>query len=287
MSTGQSTQRVNYKDVRLFLWLIPVINVINYYLTYTPKPFSWRTVITYSIDTAQGYIAWLLIRAVILYLDKKLPYQPHFLRRLIIQIILSIIACLAPIILLTELINWLATDKPVPSSFYRIDIFIFMIWVLVIDAIYIGIYFYRQWQQAEKEKQQHLQLLQEQTRLRQEESRIRQTGFAVKLGKKDINLPFEDIHAIYVEGDYTITFDKEGKKYFLDTSLDKLEKTIPAEWFFRINRQYILHRQCIAGFERIENGKLNVLLKPIDTLPSAIVISRLRASAFKEWFQPE
>lgn len=285
--TGQSsTQRINYKDVRLFLWLIPVINVINYYLTYTAKPFSWRTVITFSIDTVQGYIAWLLIRAVILYLDKKLPYQPQLFKRLTIQLVLTIIACLTPIIVLTEFVNWLATDKPVPASFYRIDIFIFMIWVLVVDAIYIGIYFYRQWQKAEQEKQQHLQLLEEQTRLRQEESRIRQNGFTVKLGKKDIHLSFDEIWAIVVEGDYTITFDNQGKKYFLDSSLDKLEKAMPPEWFFRINRQYILHRQCIAGFERIENGKLNVLLKAIEPLPPVIVISRLRAAAFKEWFQP-
>jgi hypothetical protein len=54
----------------------PLINVINYYLIYTAKPFGWRTVITYSIDMVQGYIAWLLIRAVILYLDKKLSALP-------------------------------------------------------------------------------------------------------------------------------------------------------------------------------------------------------------------
>ncbi len=234
-----------------------------------------------------GYIAWLLIRAVILYLDKKLPYQPHFAKRLLVQLILTIVACLTPIILLTELVNWLATDKPVPSSFYRTDIFIFVIWVFVTNGIYIGIYFYRQWQLAEKGKQQNLLLLQEQKKMRQEESRIQQEGFTVKLGKKDMNLAFDEIRAIYVDGDYTVTCDMDGKKYFMELSLDKLEKTVPSKWFFRINRQYILHRQSIAGFERIENGKLNVLVKPVDTLPSLIVISRLRAPAFKEWFQSE
>lgn len=286
MTSGPS-QIVKYNDVTLFLWLIPVINAINYYLTYTSKPFSWRTVFTYSIDTLQGYIAWLLIRAVILYLDKKVPYEHHFGKRLLIQLVLTIVACLTPIIVLTELLNWIASDKPVPANFYHTDIFIFMIWVLVGNGIYIGIYFYRQWQLAEQEKQQNLLLLQEQTKMRQEENRIRQEGFVVKLGKKDISLAFDAIRAIYVDGGYTITCDLEGKKYFLDQSLDKVEKTVPAEFFFRINRQYILHRQAIAGFERIENGKLNVLLKPVEILPLTIVISRLRASAFKEWFQPE
>lgn len=285
--TAVSSQRIKYNDVRLFFWLIPLINLINYYLTYTSKPFTWRTVATYSIDTAMGYIAWLLIRAVILYLDKKLPYQPQFAKRLLVQLILTIVACLTPIILLTELVNWLAKDTPVPSSFYRTDIFIFVIWVFVINGIYIGIYFYRQWQLAEKGKQQNLLLLQEQKKMRQEENRIQQEGFSVKLGKKDMNLAFDAIRAIYVDGDYTVTCDMDGKKYFMEHSLDKLEKTVPSKWFFRINRQYILHRQSIAGFERIENGKLNVLVKPADTLPSLIVISRLRAPAFKEWFQPE
>jgi hypothetical protein len=65
-----------------------------------------------------------------------------------------------------------------------------------------------------------------------------------------------------------------------------VENTLPAKYFFRINRQYILHRQSIAGFERIENGKLHLMVKPMDTQPSIIVISLLRAPAFKEWFQP-
>ncbi|MBC7889079.1 MAG: LytTR family transcriptional regulator [Ferruginibacter sp.] len=288
MTTAQSSaQPVKYNDVILFLWLIPLINVINYYLTYTTKSVSWRTFFTYTIDTGMGYIAWLLIRSVILYLDKELHYQPHFAKRLFVQLILTVIACLTPIIVLTELVNWLATDKPVPANFYHTDIFIFIIWVFVINGIYTGIYFYRQWQLVEKEKQQSLLLLEEQTKMRQEENRIRQEGFSVKLGKKDIVLAFNEIQAIYVDGDYTVTCDLNGKKYFMDMSLDKLERSVPTEWFFRINRQYILHRQSIAGFERIENGKLNVLIKPVEILPSSIVISRLRAPAFKEWFQPD
>ena len=49
-----------------------------------------------------------------------------------------------------------------------------------------------------------------------------------------------------------------GKKYLLDLSLDKVEKIIPGELFFRLNRQLILHRSRIRGYEKGENGKINV-----------------------------
>ena len=59
------TAAVNYRDVPLFLVLIPCINALNYYLTYSHIAFNWHTVLTFTIDTLQGYAAWLAIRAII------------------------------------------------------------------------------------------------------------------------------------------------------------------------------------------------------------------------------
>ena len=67
-------------DVWIFLILIPIISAINYYLTYTNIRFNAFLVMTFCLDTAQGYAAWWVVRIIIRYLDKVLPYE-HSLSR--------------------------------------------------------------------------------------------------------------------------------------------------------------------------------------------------------------
>lgn len=259
-------------DINLFLILIPFINLINYYLTYTNvRPF-WRLCATFTIDTVLGYVTWLIVRSIIFWLDKKVSYAANPLKRIAIQLILTLLAGIGCIIIVTEFVNWLATAKPVPSSFYTTDIFIISIWFFVVNGIYIGVYYYNQWLQAEE--------------IIKEERKIKTGGFKVSTPKKNLLLSFEEIGGFYVDGDYSVVATTERKKYFVYFSLDKVEKTLPSSSFFRLNRQFIVHRQVVTGYEKGENGKLNVLLKNTDHLPHAIPVSRTKAADFKSWFIP-
>ena len=53
-----------YRDVLLGLVLIPVINTINYHLTYSHIRWDWYTAATYAIDTVSGLLSWWIIRAI-------------------------------------------------------------------------------------------------------------------------------------------------------------------------------------------------------------------------------
>lgn len=267
-----TNRRMLPPDVPLFLILIPLANAYNYYLTYTNIRLGWFLVFTYLIDTLTGYAAWWAMRGLIAKLDQKLPYTARPLRRILIQVLLTIGAGLFMIIGLTELLNALAKDTPVPASFYQFDIFIFVIWFIVINAFYIGFHYYSEWQRTEQ--------------LRAEEKIIRQQGIQVRTGRQDISVAFPEIQGFYVDGDYTILVTVQSKKYVLDQSLDKVEQSVPAELFFRPNRQCILNRQAIEGFKRIENGKLSLLLHNTEHFPETLQVSRTKAPAFKAWFQP-
>ncbi len=268
---GEKDKTFNYyKDKPLFILLIPIINALNYYLTYSSIHFNAHTLLTFTIDTIQGYMAWWMIRVIILQLDKKIPYSPKPLRRIGIQLVLTIVGALAVIIITTELINWIAKDSPVPSSFYTFDIFIFVIWFFVVNGIYIGLHYYFLWNESEKQ--------------RGEEKKIRQEGFTVRKGRQSLNILFPEIAGIYVEGDYAVLITRNKNKYLLDQSLDKAEKLLPSELFFRLNRKYILNRDMITGFERLENSKLNIILSPTGFLPDSIQMSRIKAPAFKNWY---
>ncbi len=266
-------EQIKYNDKRLFLWLIPLINVINYYLTYDTYNHLGILLLTFTIDTIQGYIAWMFVRAIIFWLDRKIPFETSAIKRIAVQIALTLIAGITTLIILTELINWLVSPFPVPASFYTKDLPIISIWFFAVNGIYIGRYYYQKWQETEK--------------LLQEDRKIIIEGFKVSTTKKELVFPFDQINGFYIDGDYSmmVTFDK--KKHFLDFSLDKVEKSLPISSFFRLNRQYIIHRNLIMGFEKGENGKLNVLLKDAELLPSVIQVSRLKASEFKTWYSPE
>jgi DNA-binding LytR/AlgR family response regulator len=262
-----------HPDVVLFLVLIPFISAINYYLTYTNIRLSWFLALTFSLDTVEGYLAWWGVRSYIFFLDKKLPYERNFARRITIQLAGSMILGLTVIAVLTELVSWMARGRPAPLNFYTIDLVIISIWFFVITGIYTGLHYYNLWKWSEEQ--------------RREERRLKSDGLLVKQGKSEIRLTFPELAGLCVEGEYAVACHISGKKYYVDQSLDKIEKVLPTTFFFRLNRQFILHRQAVSGFKRAENGKIMVLPKNVDSFPPEIPVSRTKAPSFKGWFRPE
>lgn len=260
-----------YNDIKFFLVAISFISAFNYYLTYSNIKLNWFLLLTYTIDTVQGWLAWWAVRTIILYLDNKLRYTNQPIRRICIQLIVTTIAGLFVIISLTELVSLIARGRFVPISFYKFDIFIFIIWFLVLNGIYIGMHYYYEWKESE--------------RLRSEEKKVRLGGINVKQGKQNLLIPFHEIIGFYSEEGYSVMLTKDGKKYFPDKSLDKIEETVPSEFFFRVNRQYIIHRNVITGFKRVQDGKLDILVKGGANFLVTLQVSRIKAAGFKYWFQ--
>ncbi len=260
-----------YNDILLGALLIPVINTINYHLTYGHIRWDWYTAATYSIDTVSGYISWWIIRKIVIWLDRTMPYENGFVRRIAVQIGLTNLAVLTFTIVATEGVNALYWDKPLPQSFYTYNLFIFFIWILVINGIYTGLYFFDQWQRAHQ--------------LREKDQRLRQAGYQVKQGRQVRTLPFTSIGVFHAEEGQIYLTTLEGRRYALDLPLNKIETILPTEAFFRVNRQYILNREVISGYSRETNGKLQLELNRDLRLMEKPVISRLTAPSFKAWFQ--
>src|SRR6478735_2363196 len=252
------TRHQKYNDVKFFLVAIAFISAFNYYLTWSNIKFNWFLVYTYVIDTIQGWLAWWAVRSIIIFLDKKMPYGNRPLKRILVQLLLTTITGMLIIILLTELVSWIIRGRPALANFYFFDIFIISIWFFVINGIYIGMHYYSEWRESERQ--------------RQEEKKFRAGGFTVKQGNQNLLFPFDDILGFYAEEGHTILLTKGNKKYFPDRSLDKIETLLPEELFFRLNRQYILNRKVVTGFKRTGNGKIEVLVNAPENLPSSIAV---------------
>ena len=121
-----------------------------------------------------------------------------------------------------------------PIKFYTYNLFIFFIWILVINGIYIGIYFYDQWQKI--------------IALRDKDKKLRSNGFEVQLGKTVETIPFDSISAFYVDDGTTYLKTKENKNFVLDNSLYKIMPILPEEFFYRLNRKFIIHRDLIKNY---------------------------------------
>jgi len=265
--------KTKYSDIRFFLIAIAFISAFNYYLTYSNIKFNGFLILTYTIDTVQGWLAWWALRSIVIYLDKRLPYNQNTIKRIVIQVLLTTVTGLLIIILLTELVSWIARGHPALINFYTLDIFIFIIWFFVLNGIYIGLHYYNEFKESEHQ--------------RKEEKKLRAGGFSVKQGTQILLIAFQDIMGFYSEDGYTYLQTWQEKKYVTDRSLDKTQELLPEEIFFRLNRQYILHRNTMTGFKKTGDGKLDILVKTTGKIPATIPLSRNRAVQFKKWFQPE
>ncbi len=258
------------RDIIFFLVLIPIINALNYFITYTNVSLNLYFFVTFLIDTCLGYSAWLLIRFIILELEKKYPLKNFTWQRLAVQLLLTSVLGLSIIVIVTVAINFFARDTPIPNNFYTHDIFIYLVWILVINGIYIGIYYYHIWKTSEE------QLLREQE--------LKTTGVTVRIGAKNTKVPLININGFFAEQGATFIIDQHSKTHLVDNSLEVIERNLSEKIFFRVNRKFILKRNVILSYKRIKDGKLVLTISLGTTFPTEIIVSRLKAPSFKKWF---
>ncbi|WP_347839711.1 LytTR family DNA-binding domain-containing protein [uncultured Draconibacterium sp.] len=94
-------------------------------------------------------------------------------------------------------------------------------------------------------------------------------------------LDVKDIAWFYTENRVTTAVTYQGKEHVVDLTIEKLEEQLNPEEFFRTNRSTIIHINAIRKFENHFGGKL--ILRLIHPFDEPIIISRLKATEFKEW----
>ena len=269
---------VSYPDWWIPVRLIPFAGSVNYYLFYPEVHFNGYFLLTFIADLIQGIAGWYVARRVILWLDVHYSWLVFPIKRLIFQLISTTVVGIGVISLLTEIdYAWLRQRPIEKSGFYSFDLLIIFIWTLVINGIYVSLFFY--------------QLYREKLRSSTPEAvKTESTGSAtsyiiVKLGKQDIRLEWDEMLLFYIEQQTVLLLTTSQKKYVIDFSLDSLETQLDSKRFFRANRQCILTRSAVKSITKEEEGKLLVNLREGTGVLDPIRISRLRAPAFKKWLK--
>lgn len=73
----------------------------------------------------------------------------------------------------------------------------------------------------------------------------------------------------------------DNQSYSIDLKLEDIENVLDPEYFYRINRQFIVQRDAIVNIKYYFNGKLLVRVNPI--CEERIIVSKAKATEFKNW----
>lgn len=99
---------------------------------------------------------------------------------------------------------------------------------------------------------------------------------------KLIPLAVQNIAYVYIDAKTVKIISKEGKTYYVSSTLDDLMDDLDPYLFFRANRQFIVARDMIKDVSVWFGNKLAINLT-VD-VPERIIVSKARVAEFKTWF---
>ncbi|TAE10977.1 MAG: DNA-binding response regulator [Bacteroidetes bacterium] len=105
---------------------------------------------------------------------------------------------------------------------------------------------------------------------------------AVTIGSRIISIAVQDIAYFFFANRVTYLVTTAGQKYPYVESLDALYHQLNPLYFFRINRNYILHYSAIDKIENHAGRVITVCILPA-AAEGAITVSKDKISEFKYW----
>lgn len=115
-------------------------------------------------------------------------------------------------------------------------------------------------------------------------SNVAQPGkrsFLVFSNNRYVNIGTDRIAFFYIKYESPVIRCFDGNEYFVDRSLDELQKLLSGKQFFRINRQYLVNFDAIKEVQYFLARKLLVNL--VIPVREKLLVPRLRGSDFLHW----
>ena len=107
--------------------------------------------------------------------------------------------------------------------------------------------------------------------------------FVVSVKRNWVPVMTKDI-ALFLRDNLIYIYTFNGDKFITDyATLDEIEELLNPQYYYRSNRQSIIHTDAIQSIKPLENQKLILHLKPPRSMTQDI--SREKAPAFKKWWE--
>lgn len=105
--------------------------------------------------------------------------------------------------------------------------------------------------------------------------------FLIKVGQQIKVVELNDAAYFYTQDKITFLITKEGKRYPIDYSLEKVEEMSNNNHFFRINRQFIISIFAISEMQSWSKSRVRIILNPPNITET--IVSTTRSPLFKKW----
>jgi len=106
--------------------------------------------------------------------------------------------------------------------------------------------------------------------------------FAISLGSRILSILVQDIAYFFYANRVTYLVKSDGTKYPYSDSLDNIYHLLNPIYFFRVNRNYIIHHSSIDKIENHAGRSITITLNPIPP-EGTIPVSKDRITEFKYW----
>ncbi|WP_271406144.1 LytR/AlgR family response regulator transcription factor [Tenacibaculum soleae] len=105
--------------------------------------------------------------------------------------------------------------------------------------------------------------------------------FTIKVGQHIKIIHVDEIECFYSENKATYIHTNSNRNYLIDDSLEHWQEQLNPEYFFRVNRTFIVHINAIKDIVSYTNSRLQLILQSY--AEAEIIVSRERVKDFKNW----
>lgn len=95
------------------------------------------------------------------------------------------------------------------------------------------------------------------------------------------SIKVKDIAYVYSKDKISYFYLNQGDKYASDYKLQDIEKMLNPKYFFRANRQFIIHIDALDQIKKHQASRLKITLNP--RIDKEIIISTEKTPLFKTW----
>ncbi|GAA4462748.1 hypothetical protein GCM10023189_39830 [Nibrella saemangeumensis] len=233
------------------------------------------------------FLVWELNRWLIRTLDQRYSWATQTLPRLMIQGLMAYSLTGLLVLALSFVYNDLIIDRPAPfniSVVFVTDIPTSLLFTTILHLLYTLWWLIVYHRHTVAGLQRQIDTLKTESDRRTEPADARSPAkktLLVNQGRGFVPVPTSEVAYIFITNEMSVVKTADNQSFTVDATLEQLTEQLPAEDFFRINRQFIANRQCIRKVENDGSGRLLLQLQP--SCNDEVAVSRRRAPEFRQW----
>jgi two-component system, LytTR family, response regulator LytT len=105
--------------------------------------------------------------------------------------------------------------------------------------------------------------------------------FLVKQGQRLLSIPVSQIAYFFSQERFIFFRTFDNQKFLLEYRIEQLENLLSPEFFFRVNRSFIISLPTVKEIHAYFGNRLKLYLSP--SADKDVIVSRKRVGDFKEW----